>query len=115
LSRSAIVFLRYSAQRVVRQLPDDPPTRSVFADQPMRSALATLATSLGCTLTILGEVAPIVLGAATAMAVLTTLPAGFGCPFPIMREVARTVLPANVTGAGGFLAVLCEVTGISCV
>ena len=69
-------------------MPDDPPLRSELVVQIVRSALAALATGFGRLLTILGEVARIVLCAAAAVAVLTALAAGFGCSFPIIREVA---------------------------
>jgi hypothetical protein len=54
----------------------------------VRSALAALATGHGRSLAILGEVARIVLGAATAVAMLTAFAAGFSCPLPVIREVA---------------------------
>jgi hypothetical protein len=79
----------------------------------MRSALAAFATGLRHPLTILGEVARIVLGTAAATAVLAALSAGCGGPFAVIRKVAGAVLPAETTGARRLFAVFREVPWVS--
>lgn len=74
--------------------------------------LAAFAAGFGCAFAILREVAGVVLGAATAVAVLTALAASFSGTFAIIGEVAGAVLPTDVASARGFLAILGEVARV---
>jgi hypothetical protein len=74
--------------------------------------LPTLAAGLRRASAILREVAGIVRGTATAVAVLTALASGFRCTLPVVGEIARAVLPTNVTGARCPIAIFREVAWI---
>jgi len=75
--------------------------------------LASLPAGLSRALTVLGEVARVMLRTAATVAVLATLAPGLGRALAIVGEIAGAVLSTDMARAGSLFAVFCEVARIA--